>query len=316
MRTLATLLLATLMSSTPRTPSGQPGPMQPSDYTQAGPHNVVSWQLKRLPPPSALYVTADDFVVVSAATSQANEVVTVNVRRLDAHDARPHLEQLVIAPTFNRALVTKSKPLAEGFILSISCQAAIATTRGQTFVRVALGNAALGVNQPVQMLMADYVTTAMAPAHPNGRVLTPAEGPGNVYSVTPANPAPGADWQITVPANARWRVQSGNAFLQTSAAAGNRVPQIQIVQGSARTWLMATPAAIAASTLVEAVVGPGLVASTVFGALVQLPIPQNVILRGSNPSGADFIGTTTSGLLVADQWSNTFLSVEEWLDNI
>jgi hypothetical protein len=310
------MLRALLLLMSIVTPSGQPKPKQPSDYTPAAQSQVVSWQLKRLPPPSALYVTADDVLLASAASSQANEVVTINIRRLDANDARPHVEQFVVKPGSNRTVISKSNPLAEGFILSISCQAAVATTRGQTFLRVALGNAAAGATSPVQMLMADYVTTAMAPAHPNGRVLAPTEGPGWVHPFQLSNPAAGADWNFIVPANARLRLQAFSAIFSTSAQVATRSPILDIGSGATPfAFRMPSNFGHAASTI--ATYSGGAAAAMppqpANAGVITIPVLTGVILSGIT---TDSVSMATVNIQTLDQWTQVVLSVEEWLDNV
>ena len=144
-------------------------------YTQ---RPVVRFLKQGVQPPSQVYVTASDNIQVGCASSQVNEAVTITYRLLRA-DGELIEGQFIVHPPADRSIKVYSEDLAEGFLLSVSCKAAVATTRGQTFVRVFLTHPELGAGQPSYMLMADYVTTAMAPAHPNGRVLAPSEGPGN-----------------------------------------------------------------------------------------------------------------------------------------
>src|SRR5579864_5722224 len=131
------LLVIALMASIIR-PPGQPAPYKDGDYTPAVQSQVVSWQLKRLPPPSAVYITVDDVLRAAAASSQANEVVTISYRWIRAADGKLDYGQFTIAPASDRSLKVQDQPLAEGFLLSVSCKAAVATTRGQTFVRLFL----------------------------------------------------------------------------------------------------------------------------------------------------------------------------------
>lgn len=311
----ALLLMATLITG-----SGQPLPKQDSDYTPAAQSQVVSWQLKRLPPPSQLYVGVDDVLRVAAASSQTGEVVTVNYRLLRAADGKVVVGQFTVAPGSNRAIVVKDNSLAEGFLLSASCMAAVATTRGQTFARLLLNPKALGSGQPAQMLMADYVTTAMAPGFPNGRVLGPMEGPGFTHAVTIPNPAAGADWSVLVPQNAVWRPLAWAMTLNTGAAAGSRTVALALVDGvlSATVYFGGAANSQPANGVVAYSGGrnaPLFTAASVFGANVAMP---DVILRGrvGPPAQQDTIETVTGGLLAGDTWTGGALLVEEWLDNV
>jgi hypothetical protein len=313
MHLLTTLLGLALVSSPTRPPSGQPAPMVPGDYTPAGPANVVSWQLKRLAPPSPLYVTRDDLILATAASSQTAEVVTVSYRRLDAHDGRVHLEQFTIKPGSNRAVVTAKQPLAEGFILSISCQAAVATTRGQTFVRLAIGNTALGGAQPAYMLLADYITTAMGPGFPNGRILSPVEGPGFVTNRSIGLQPAGTEWVFFVPANTRWRFMGARAFFTTSATVVDRAPTLEIQLGNQGVFRSPAAASTPANTLAVYSWGPGVAFGTDINPDRSAPTPENLIIGGP---GTSSVNSNTGNLDAGDQWSSIAIAVEEWLDNV
>lgn len=312
MRTLATLALLLTMSSTPRTPSGQPGPMQPSDYTPAAPSRVVSWQLKRVTPPSPLYVSVDDKLVVGAATSQTNEVVTVNYRLLRASDGVILPGQFTVKPANTRAVTIQQQQLAEGFLLSVSVKAAVATTRGMTFVRAFLGAGPFGAGQPSYMLMADYVTTAMAPAHPNGRVLAPSEGPGNLYSLRAAHVPAGAQWSITVPTNARWRLNSVQALLQTSAVVNNRV--VRLIVASPTDNIIIIPSNVLEPASKGYFYSYGAGCAYNFDTISDdlLPLPNNYILLPTFQLLSQVLNMD-----VADFWADfPVIFIEEWLDNV
>jgi hypothetical protein len=288
--------------------------MQPGDFTPAGPSAVVSWQTKRLAPPSSLYVQVDDVLRVAAASSQTNEVVTVNYRWLRASDATVQYGQFTVAPGANRTISVTDQPMAEGFLLSVSCNAAVATTRGQTFVRLFLNPKALGAGQPGYMLMADYVTTAMAPGHPNGRVVAPSEGPGNVVGVQLGIQPNGVDWTLTVPTNARWRIMSLLVALQTTPGGVNRqlTPTITTNAGTMFDRFISGSQAGGTQFFYNFSELPMEINTASGGqTTVITPIPPGLIL----PSGS-FMKPGTQNLLANDQWFLFNVQVEEWLDNV
>jgi hypothetical protein len=305
-------LVALLLMSGSTTPSGQPVPKQPADYTPAAQSRKVSWQLTRVPPPSPVYVGVDDKLVVGAASSQTNEVVTVNYRLLRAADGVIVPGQFTVKPANTRTVAVQTQQLAEGFLLSASVKAAVATTRGMTFVRAFLGAGAFGAGQPSYMLLADYVTTAMAPAHPNGRVLAPTEGPGNVYSVRAAHAPAGTQWSITVPANARWRVQSIQSQLVTSATVANRNVFLVISSSTDIVTIIPSNTTQAASITEFYCWADGVpFQSDALGHDLQ-PLPRGIIVL------PNYVLTTNVNLMqAADQWSDFAVTwVEEWLDNV
>jgi hypothetical protein len=311
-KALVALLL--LMANT--TPSGQPTQKQPADYTPARQSKVVSWQLQRVPPPSPVYVGVDDLLVVGAASSQTNEVVTVNYRLLRAADGVIVPGQLTVAPANTRAVKVQTQQLAEGFLLSVSVKAAVATTRGMTFVRAFLGAGPFGAGQPSYMLMADYVTTAMAPAHPNGRVLAPTEGPGWVHPFQVTNPAAGADWNFIVPTNARLRLQTFSAIFSTSPTAATRTPILDIGSGGTPfAFRMPSNFGHVASTIATYSGGAAaaLPVQPANAGVITVPVPTGIILSGIT---TDAVSTATTNIQAADQWSQIVLGIEEWLDNV
>jgi len=268
-------------------------------------------------PPSQVYVALNDVLRIVAASSQANEVLTVNYRLL-LPSGTIVAGQSSLQVSSDRAINIHDEPLAEGFLLSVSCKAAAATTRGQTFARIFLTNPALGQGQPSNMLMADYVTTAMAPAHPGGRVLAPTEGPGWVHFGQIPNPTPGSDFIIQVANNARVRALGVGAFFSTSAVVANRVPQLKIGDGIGKT-IFQSPTGVqiganSGNTFFSASAG--------FGGACVLPPPfgiENGLWGFPNdclllPPAQ--IYTLTINLQAGDQWNAVDFLIEEWLDNV
>jgi hypothetical protein len=304
------ILLAALMA-TIVPPPGQPSQLQPGEYTGAAPSRMVTWQMKRVPPPSPLYVSVDDKLVVAAASSQVNELVTVNYRLLRASDGVIMPGQFTVAPAATRSIVVQQQQLAEGFLLSCSLRATAATTRGQTFARVFLGAGVFGAGQPSYMLMSDYVTTAMAPAHPNGRVLAPSEGPGFIHVFTFAAPPASSDWTVNVPTNARWRFISLSVGLTTVNAGTARSSQLRFTNNGAFFWASNAnpPPPVNAGT--QCVAGGVCVSNDVVGGMSYWATCPGLTLLGGGT-----IATSTSNLQVNDQWASQGIEVEEWLDNV
>jgi hypothetical protein len=311
------MLGALLLLMTVTTPSGQPAPKHPGDYTPAGPNSVVSWQLHRVLPPSPLYVGVDDVLRVSAASSQTGEVVTVSYRLLRAADAKVVVGQFTVAPASPVTLTAKDNPLAEGFLLSASCQAKVATVRGQTFARLLLNPKTLGAGQPAQMLMADYVTTAMAPGYPNGRVLSPVEGPGWPHSVQILTPTRGSDWAETIATiTTRRRLISLTATLTTSATVNNRIPFFEVLDDGSNVVAVFTSTTVQAASKANVYVWSAapIVATPIANAL-QMPLPDNFIL----PINWSVKAVTTAldvNPATGDAWTAIWATWEEWLENV
>jgi hypothetical protein len=288
-----------------------------SDKTPAklsGTSSAIAFAFQGVQPPSLLYVDVDDQLILQAASSQTAEVVTVNVRLL-LPNGRLEDMQFPIRPANTRTVLRQSFALAQGYILSVSAVAAVAATRGQTFLRVATQRSASGAGNPAQMLFADYVTTQATSAYPNGRILAPTEGPGLVQAFTVANPAAGVDWSQTVPVNSRWRVRSWNATFTASAAAGNRSVAALLSGPAGALWQLSALVNVIASSVTLFSAG-GIVPYTgINTSLLGLPLPPDLILTGSSLIPT-VLGTQTFGILAGDQWSAIHLLIEEWLDNV
>ncbi len=264
-------------------------------------------------PPSNLYVELADVLRISAASSQPNEAVTVNYRLL-LPSGEVVEGQSTLAVSSNRAINIHDEPLAEGFLLSCSCKAAAATTRGQTFVRIFLTNPRLGTGQPSYMLMADYVTTAMAPAHPNGRVLAPSEGPGNIVTLNTVSTPAGQDWSFTTPSNARWHVLCVFANFDTDATAGSRSYRFQAFSGGFQIWefFMSTQQLASLqqrSNIAGGVAIAGVSVPPINTSGIPLPITLPILAGGQLGSLTTFVGA-------ADRWTFVSVQLEEWLDNV
>lgn len=272
--------------------------------------SLVRFLSRGVQPPSQIYLKHTDTLQVACASSQAGESVTFNYRLLRA-DGSLVKGQFVIQVPATRAVVTQNEPMAEGFLLSLSCKAAVAKTRGQTFARAFLTAGSFGPNQPSYTLMADYVTTAFAPAHPNGRVLAPSEGPGNIITVVGSVPGLGAPAILTVPTNARWRPKIVTGSITTDAVAGNRQVEIDLtINGT-----------IVLCGMAEVNVAPGTTSTMICHAVRMVPVRAPVVQWLALPEGlimlgADLIEFSANGFDVGDRFTAITATVEEWLDNV
>lgn len=285
------------------------GPSGSDDFQVYSARPDVRFLSRGVQPPSQVYVATGDDIVVACASSAANESVIFSYRLLRA-DGLIILGQFAVRPASNRLVTTYQESLAEGFLLSVSCRATVASTRGVTFVRVSLTDPALGNGQPSYVLFADYVTNQMSPAHPNGRVLAPTEGPGNIRAVIAGSPPAGTDCQIAVPTNARQRILSFFCSLTTGAVAGNRQPLIQLSSAGVGVFTAPFNAVVVAGTFVQMTAAPASQNVPAAGGFLFAPVPVNFVLQ---PAGV--IATLTNGILAADQYANVQMLVEEWLDD-
>lgn len=272
--------------------------------------SLVRFLSRGVQPPSQIYLKHTDTLQVQCASSQTGESVTFNYRLLRA-DGSLVKGQFVIQVPATRAVVTQKEPMAEGFLLSLSCKAAVAVTRGETFARVYLTSGALGANQPSYTLMGDYVTTQFAPAHPNGRVLAPNEGPGRIFSVSLGAFGLGVPAQFFVPTNARWLVKAIESVLVTSAAAGNRIPQLSLSVGGFSIAVGFAEVNIPPSTNAIIFANPVRAVPVSSPTVVWLGLPDGVVMLAGDNGQINPVG-----LLAGDQFTALVVTVEEWLDNV
>lgn len=264
-------------------------------------------------PPSNLYISMGEALQINAASSQANEAITVTYRLLLANGSL-HSGQFVMQVTSNRAVNTHSEQLAEGYLLSVSCQAASATTRGQTFARLFITKTAIGAGVPSYVLMSDYVTNQITAGFPNGRVLAPSEGPGNIRGIASSVLVANQEWVFACPTNARWRPISIDGQLQTDATAGTRSSFLDVTVSGLGMWSLAMVTAQGPSTTTNVNITSGVTnfADTVAGKTYKaLPMPTGlfVLAGGQLNSATTFVGPS-------DIWLGVNMQVEEWLDNV
>jgi hypothetical protein len=161
------------------------------------------------------------------------------------------------------------------------------------------------------MLMADYVTTAMSPAYPNGRNLMPSEGPGFVHTDSIATPGPGADWLVSVPTNARWKIKGVQGAFQTNANVATRTVFLSFSQFTVGIFQSVPVATQGPSVSVLYNATPFWVGSSIVATNNYWFMPLDLILTENC-----LIGSVTANIQGLDQWSSVSLYIEEWLDNV
>ncbi|HKN24333.1 MAG TPA: hypothetical protein VJX72_05745, partial [Candidatus Acidoferrum sp.] len=153
------------------------------------------------------------------------------------------------------------------------------------------------------------------PGYPNGRILSPTEGPGFLIAYTPSNPGAGADLTYAVPTNTRWRIQSFGGNFIASAAVANRYIKIGFNSSVGYLWLGEALIAVTASQnilLYAAAIQPYTAAEA---SRFFIPLPPGIFLLQS-AGLAMTVSTLTGSIQAGDTWSGFSLLVEEWLDNV
>lgn len=289
-------------------PTGQPGPLQPGEFTSASTPNTVSFKTNHVDPPSSLYIQRDDQLLF-VANSQSTPVLTLTARLWLATEGRITTIQQTINLTAKDTTKFVQIPLAEGYLLSVTVVATAATLQGQTYALVWInrGPASPAPTVPGAVLISDYVTGEAGASWPGGRVNKPGDGPGAPIFTGPGNPAAGADWSLSPGSFEMWEVVSLVATLTTSATAGNRNIQIQMFNSANQTFASVANAAVPPSTVATFCASQINQTSTLITTTVFAVLPPRHLLFN-----IDKIQTVTQNLAAGDQWSNITLLVREW----
>ncbi len=289
--------------------------MKPGEFVSSSVANVTTFQTKLVTPPSSLYIQRDDQFLFQAASNQAAEIVTFNVRlMLITADGTTQIQsiQLTNAPPLLRASNSITTNLAEGYLLSVTANVAVANQRGQTFVRASINRGGGPLTRGWLALLADYATIGGPVSWPGGRVISPVEGPGWLRGIVIAAPAAGTDWSFPLLTGQRLRLQSLRAAYIASVAVANRQPEL-IINDSAGglVWRGPVIANITAGVGAEVIGAPFAPYTPINATRFFLSFPGSTFLSGL---AGHILSTTTVGIQPADFWASIVLAVEEWLE--
>ena len=258
-----------------------------------------------------LYVTAADALQISCWNSIANlPSVDVFVRFMQL-DGTVTIQQFSLQnPNSGRVINQVSYSQTEGFILAVAVgPPAINNSRGSLYVNVALIRGAAGSPQMVTVLIADYVSTAMQPGWPQGRIRSAVEGPGLALQHSGTPPGLGTPASYTQPDTVRWSILAVGVTLTTIAGGGNRTVRLKINLGGGAPLLFGSPAVQGQSEFITYTWGQGLPLLVTADGSQQSPLPQGL----TAVQNTDF-ETDTPGLQAGDSFSALLIQVEEWID--
>lgn len=169
---------------------------------------------------------------------------------------------------------------------------------------------ALGLKENLSRVLDDDIKMVVDVSQFLDQALTGL--PGNIGAASPllryvalANPAAGADWLITVPAGVRWRVLYLSGLLTTSAALGNRIPNMTVTTPIPTTLGHFSPFVQGPSSAVTWKWFPG-APDVSLNNVNDAAFPPESVLGGFT------VGPITGGLAAADQWSALGALFEEF----
>lgn len=186
--------------------------------------------------------------------------------------------------------------------------------RGQWFIEAEINRGPFNMHEG-ETLIKQYIEVSGHLSWPGGNIASgKVDGRGWNRMVVVTQPSAGADFTVTVPTKAHWRLISVRAQLATSATAATRIPSFIIDDGAANIpWVVPLAAFPTASQTHQFLINPsaGHLAQTYpSGAIIQsLGLPEDYHMQ----AGWRF-RTSTSSIQAGDQWSAIVLQVEEWIE--
>lgn len=269
----------------------------------------TTFRTENVLPPSAVYVGPDDAIVIYIRNPSVSATIFVNYRLLSPDgNIVPNSQSFTCLSVGATPFIYPISP-TEGYLMSLSLFAPT-TSRGQVFARVFLQR---GTNQPTpvidQVLLQGYVSDDDRLGYPQSPTESALSGRGWVHKFVGTTPAPGVDWNITVPPGVRWKLKAVATTFTASAAVANRLTTFDIADPAFSTMGLISPnALIAASQQFFFAWGEGLAYCDNPFTFLSIPIFTDLVLG----PGWHF-GAQTFNLQAGDQWSIPVCFVEEWV---
>jgi hypothetical protein len=237
--------------------------------------------------------------------------VSLQGRTLGLTDATPDAFSYTMTPAADRSVSAFNFPMPRCLLLNCSFFASAgAPLTGQTYamLKVArgVGAGALVLGQ----LLGGYVTAYQHLAYPGSAIENSIQGNGYPRTILGTTPAPGAEVLETVPAGARWLVDSFFLELACSAAAANRYTQLLLQPAIGANFYSSvfTPMIAGSNNTLTWAVGMQGVTQPQPGYQQMALGPFQYLVAG------DMIRTFTTGLQAGDAYGTPNYRVREWLE--
>jgi hypothetical protein len=246
---------------------------------------------------SSFYIRMEDELWLSAWTTTAGLTITLNGILVDLHgDAKPF--NLVLTPTSDGVRTNVKARIGPGFVLYCYPTLSGGTpAAGNTTVAVEIHQSDSATGPIVRQVMFGTLTAQglieyrQATASAVSNLPTPT-----VISI--ANPAPGAEFTITVPASVIWDVKSIIYTYTADANAASRDLRLHINDGTTDLYWYKADTGLVATKIDYIVLSNGLVAQAqtlssleflVYGQLPQLLLPAGykIISDTANKQAGD-----------------------------
>jgi hypothetical protein len=263
-------------------------------YTQP---DIVTFQLKNVEPPSAVYLDLDDQIQIVFWYNVTVAFVTVRARILRPDGQITVLEEVLNTPgAYGSKIVYR--PVCEGFLLSV---AAISNVIGiqdiPPFVVVNVIRGGQTQYQATMNLVADYVTQNHQAGWTSAGSTPRYAGDGFSVMSTINSPAAGADFNFGPPLGQTWRLQSVFARLTTSITAANRIVNYVLTTAPNPVFEFASASPQTASAIQTYSFVPSSGINSQVNSAQLLPLPGD-----SEISFPATFQTSTTALQAGDQW--------------
>lgn len=260
--------------------------------------------------PFQFITSGEEYLRVVSANSLAGVRLKIQGRWLRER-GNPEAFGYDHVPNSDRTIRSDDYPLGVGAVLNLVVFAGTgAPLVGQTFVILQLIRGSGPAAVVLGTLLQGYVTSQQALAWPGSPIQSSIEGGGYIRQVTGTMPAAGANISETVPAGARWELQTLNVVLTTNATVAARSPLLFIDTPANIIAVSGQIGSVPASTsfFVQWATNTQNQAALI-GGLLQGPIPSPWALT----AGQRF-RTVTLNLQAGDQFVTPFFVVREWLE--
>lgn len=269
----------------------------------------VGFERRAVQPPTAVYLTENDFLQVIAEGSLAGTSLIIQGRFLNP-DGRISYFSRRLAVTSDRLLVNDSFILGECFLLGIIVYSTTPLPRATCYVKVSFAQGTIGaIGVYFETLLEGYVDGYYSPTWPMSVPEHEVSGFGYVRTVVGSAPAAGAEILESVPTNARWIMRSVRLVLTTSSTVATRMVQIVLDDGTNAFHYVESPVGQLLSTVVNYACGdyPSFALASP-GTINRLPLPPMALREGYR------FRTNTIGLQAGDSYAAPVYTVEEWLE--
>lgn len=257
----------------------------------------------------ALFVTDDDFLLVTSINAAATVRLTIGGRLLRRDGTVVPLAE-AHTPNTDRTAATSAHKLAEGWLQSVTVIATAASVHGLTFVRIDLCRGQVnGARVPIATLAQGIVTSAQRLAWPGSPLAATHERDGALRAVTGTDPAAGAEISEAVPTGARWDLLAISFQLVTDATVANRETALTFDDGA--TIYFTSPSGFAQTASLTrrySAAAIGAQTAPAAGTDRQILIPLITLLPGHR------IRTATTGIVAGDNYGAPLLLVRETLE--